>query len=135
MSWSLISLVAFALWTLVPLIGVGGWRVRCVLSGQASNSFTAGEKHGPDWYWRFNRAHLNCTENLPIFGALALTGAVMDVSDPVFQYAAAVVLPARILQSVVHVSSGGALAVHVRFTFFSVQLLCFSIMGFILLSL
>ena len=48
-----------------------------VLRGERpANGFPADQDHGgPGWYRRCNRAHLNCVENLPVFGAVVLVGA------------------------------------------------------------
>jgi uncharacterized MAPEG superfamily protein len=75
--------------------------------------------HGTDTYWRLNRAHLNCIENLPIFGVVVLTAhaAGVDVGS-----LAAGVLAARIAQSLAHLSSGRSRVILVRGTFFVVQL-------------
>jgi len=132
----LYALVAFALWTLLLVfLGVGVWRVkRVVLDGERPNSFPSGQPHGPDWYQRVNRAHMNCVENLPIFAALVLVGHVAGVRDATFDLLAQVYVGARVGQTLAHLASGRSLVVNVRFTFFLVQLGCALGMGWILLS-
>src|SRR5258706_11119105 len=126
MSPSLMSLVGFAAWAVLLVLTVGTMRVLEVLTGQKrSNEFPSGVPHGGDRYWRINRAHINAVENLPIFAALVLTGAVAHVASPRFDQLAVVVLGARVLQSLVHISSGRSIAVNVRFSFYVVQLCCF----------
>ncbi len=123
-------LVGFVLWTLVLLFGVAGARVSKVLAGRASpGDFPSGVPHGTDAYWRLNRAHLNCLENLPLFAAVVLTARVANVIGPTLDVLAVVYLAARIGQSLAHVSSGSAIAVNVRFTFFLIQIGC--LIGFI----
>ena len=75
------------------------------------------------------RAHLNAVENLPVFAAIILLGSLNGLDhDSLFQTTALVVLPARILQSVSHIASGRNRAVLARFTFYSIQLVCFAIL-------
>jgi uncharacterized MAPEG superfamily protein len=125
------ALLGFATWTLLlVLCGIGLPRVSAVLLKKArANSFRADVPHGTDRYQRTMRAHLNAVENLPVFAALVVLGSLNGLDqDSVFQTAAIVVLPARILQSTSHISSGRNRAVLARFTFFSIQLLCMAIM-------
>jgi uncharacterized MAPEG superfamily protein len=120
------ALLFFALWTLLLLlIGVAPYRVGNVLLRKAApNSFQAGVPHGPDWYQRLMRAHMNCVENLPVFGAIVLIGAVTGLSSPTFDRLAEIYVVARVCQSTAHISSGRNLAVNVRFTFFVLQVGC-----------
>lgn len=127
MTTPLLCLLLFALWTLTLIIaGVGGYRVVAVLRGERpANGFPADQDHGgPGWYRRCNRAHLNCVENLPVFGAVVLVGAAAGVSTPLLATLAQVYLGARILQSLIHILSTSTWAVNLRFAFFSAQLVC-----------
>jgi len=125
--WSLLGFVA---WTMLLVVcGIGTPRITAVLRKQArANSFNAAVPHGSERYQRTMRAHANCVENLPIFAALVLLGSVVGVPGWQFQAAAIIVLPARVLQTVVHVASGRNRAVLARFVFFTVQLVCFFVM-------
>lgn len=138
MSVPLTCLVAFAVWTLLLVIaGVGGYRVLSVLTGSASvTAFSADTDHGgPGWYRRATRAHLNCVENLPVFGAVVLAGAMAQVSGPAVDGLAVTYLAARIVQSTVHVISIAPVAVHIRFSFFSIQIVCLlAYAGFVLVQ-
>jgi uncharacterized MAPEG superfamily protein len=70
---------------------------------------------------RLARAHANCVEGLPIFGGLMLIAVVAGksaVTDPLAYY----FLVARVLQSLVHMSSVTAMAVTLRFACFAVQM-------------
>lgn len=131
----LYALVAFCAWTLTLLVaGIAPYRVGKVLLGQAKpNSFPASTPHGPDWYQRLLRAHLNCVENLPVFGGLVLVGAVSGLRDPTFDLLSQVYIVARVAQSIAHVSSGRNLVINIRFTFFSVQACCAAGMIWLLL--
>lgn len=115
-------LVAFALWALV-LVGVLGLvRSGLVLVGcRRPTDFPGGVQHGGDAYWRLNRAHLNTVENLPIFGAIVLSGVLVHVSTPMFLLLPKVIVCARVVQSLVHLSSGRSIAINLRFTAFVVQ--------------
>jgi uncharacterized MAPEG superfamily protein len=89
-------------------------------------SFSSDRLEGEDWYRRGTRAHANCVENLPVFGAIVLVITALRVEGPLVDYLCLAVLFARVCQSVVHVSHAQTDAfVAVRFSFFSVQIVCF----------
>ena len=130
MTTPLYALIGFVFWTFALFVGVAGMRVAKVLSGQAqANDFPAGQPHGSDFYWRWNRAHANCLENLPLFAAVVLTAAVANHTSPAFDQCARIYMGARIGQSLTHIASGSVMAVNVRFTFFLVQLVSLMIMA------
>jgi uncharacterized MAPEG superfamily protein len=109
--------------------GIGVPRITAVLKKQARpNSFNPALPHGSERYQRSMRAHLNCVENLPVFASLVLLGSALSVPGDLFQMVAFAVLPARILQSAVHVASGRNRAVLLRFVLFLIQLACFALM-------
>ena len=121
-------LLGFATWTLVLLIatvGVYRW-VRILFRKAPIASFRSDQLEGEDWYRRGTRAHANCVENLPVFGAIVLVISAIGVNGTMVDSLCTTVLIARILQSLVHVSHVQTDAfVAVRFSFFSVQLVCF----------
>jgi len=118
-------LLGFVLWTTLILLTIAAARVSQILGGSARpGDFPSGVPHGGDRYWRLNRAHLNCLENLPLFGAVVLTGAVIGADAPMLDTLAVVYLVARIAQSLIHVASGSDLAVQARFGCFGVQIVC-----------
>jgi hypothetical protein len=118
----LVCLVAFAAWALLLVTMLGAVRGLLVLTGRKrSTDFPAGVQHGGDAYWRLNRAHLNTVENLPIFGALVLAGVALHVSTPLFHKLPQVIVIARVVQSLVHLSSGKSIAINIRFAAFVVQ--------------
>jgi uncharacterized MAPEG superfamily protein len=125
------ALLGFVLWTLLLLVStIGVPRVTAILSKRAQpNAFNASLPHGSERYQRCMRAHANCVENLPVFAALVFLGTSSGVPGSLFQVAAFSVLPARVLQSVAHISSGRNRAILARFAFYSVQLVCFFVMG------
>ncbi|EQA52593.1 MAPEG family protein [Leptospira kmetyi serovar Malaysia str. Bejo-Iso9] len=130
MNPAIVALLGFLLWTLI----LGLWLVsirtfKVLIKEKQSNEFPAGIKHGSEFYWRLNRAHVNCIENLPIFGSLVLIAAFTGVLDETFALVSQIVLGARIFQTLSHLSSGSVLAVNARFTGFVTQYGCF---GFLL---
>ena len=121
-------LLGFATWTLLLLIAtVGVYRWIKILFWKAPiASFRTDQLEGEDWYRRGTRAHANCVENLPVFGAIVLVISALGVDGPAVDSLSTLVLIARVSQSLVHVSHVQTNAfVAVRFSFFSVQLLCF----------
>ena len=125
MTTPLYALMGFFFWTMALLLAIAAVRVSKVLAGAAApNSFPAGVPHGSDAYWRLNRAHANCLENLPLFAAVVLVGATAGIESSTFDMLARVYVAARIPQSLAHISSGSNLAVNVRFAFFATQLVC-----------
>lgn len=65
-------LVGFAAWTVLLLLAtVGVYRWSRILTGRvAIREFRADQIEGAEWYKRAMRAHANCVENLPAFGAI-----------------------------------------------------------------
>jgi len=123
--WMLLS---FATWTLMLLMTfVGVYRWANILFRRAPiASFRSDRLEGQDWYQRGTRAHANCVENLPVFGAIVLVISVIGVDGVAVDALCITVLIARIFQSLVHVSHEQTDAfVAVRFTFFSIQLVSF----------
>ncbi len=121
-------LLGFATWTLLLLIAtVGVYRWINILFWKAPiGSFRSDQVEGEDWYRRGTRAHANCVENLPVFGAIVLAISAIGINGPAVNVLSTIVLIARVSQSLVHVSHVQTDAfVAVRFSFFCVQLACF----------
>ena len=71
------------------------------------------------------RAHLNCLENLPIYGAIVLVIVLSGAKSPALDGLALTLIGARIVQTLIHVSSEQTnLLAYLRFSFFFVQLIC-----------
>lgn len=121
-------LLGFATWTLLLLmatVGVYRW-VRILFSKVPIASFRSDQLEGEDWYQRGTRAHANCVENLPVFGAIVFVISTLGISGSAVNYLCIAVLIARVCQSLVHVSHVQTDAfVAVRFSFFCVQLVSF----------
>ncbi|HEY7977398.1 MAG TPA: MAPEG family protein [Rhizomicrobium sp.] len=122
---SMIALVFYALWAIALVLMIAFDRLLLIFRGQVKNNeFLSGVPHGNDSYWRINRAQLNTVENLPIFAAIVLVAWVAGVENHIFNLLAMIVLVARIVQSIVHVLSGGAIATWFRTAAFAVQIVC-----------
>jgi uncharacterized MAPEG superfamily protein len=122
MTDSLYALTAFAAWTLLLSGAVFSARLPLMLIADFRiNSFPSGSPHGPDRYWRLNRAHANAVENLPVFAAIVLIGKIIGESRDVFEHLALIVPAARIAQSALHVSSNHEVVVTFRFICFFAQ--------------
>jgi uncharacterized MAPEG superfamily protein len=131
----LAALVLFAAWALALVMSIGAWRLVLIVSGtQRAGDFTGGTKHGGDAYWRLNRAHMNAAENLPIFGALILSGAYLQVQDLAFLVLPSLILYARLAQSLIHIASGSPAAVTLRFTAYAVQVVSMFVMAYYVLA-
>lgn len=121
-------LLGFATWTvLLLLFTIGVYRWSRILTGRVPiRDFRADQVEGEDWYRRSMRAHANCIENLPVFGAIVLALYVSGLRGSTVDYLSIGVLVARVVQSLVHVCFVQTnTAVAVRFSFFSIQLLSF----------
>jgi uncharacterized MAPEG superfamily protein len=121
-------LLGFATWTVLLLLGsVGIYRWSRILTGRVPiGEFRADQVEGKDWYKRSMRAHANCVENLPVFGAIVFALYAGDVANATVDVLTVAILAARIMQSLVHVCLVQTnRVVSVRFGFFLVQIVCF----------
>jgi len=127
-------LLGFAFWTLITLLGsVGVYRWSRILTGRSKlNEFPADVPHGSDWYRRAMRAHANCVENLPVYGAIVVAIIVSGVRSETLDILAIVLLVARVFQTITHiVFEQTNNVVGIRFAFFLTQLVCMFWMGII----
>ena len=125
-------LLAFAGWTLLLLMSsVGVYRWSRILTGRASvHEWRADAVQGCEWYQRAMRAHMNCVENLPIYGAVAFAAFATDASAPALDALALAFLGARIGQSLVHIGLPQTERVAIlRFALFFAQVMCMASMG------
>jgi len=125
-------LMAFALWTIGVLaftIGVHRWNL-ILRGGRGIHSFPADASDGPDWYRRATRAHANCVENLPVFGAIVVLASLTSTASTLLDVLACVVVAARIGQTITHVGfRESQRSVSVRFGFFVAQLCSMVVMA------
>lgn len=128
-------LVLFVIWTLLCLTGIGISRCTWVLMGKfRATDFPAGLAHGPDWYWRLNRIHLNAVENLPIFASLVMAANLFQKNSALFDSLSMLVVLGRVFQGIFHLISGSTFWVNLRFVAFLTQVVCFIIMTIVILS-
>ena len=134
MSPSAVALLGFAAWTLLLILTIVSIRSYLVLTGQRkSAAFDPGGADVSAFSQRLCRAHANCYENLPIFGAIiavALITGRNEVTDGLAMF----VLYARLGQSIVHLISTSPWMIRIRFAFYLVQLLVMALMAWRLLT-
>lgn len=122
MNPTLTALTGFVAWSLFLLLLMEVIRSKLVITKVVpANGFNPENSNLSPFMQRLARAHANCLEGLPIFGGLMLIAVVAGrsaITDPL----AYAFLCARILQSVIHLSSLSALAVTLRFSAFAVQM-------------
>ena len=122
MNTTLTALAGFIAWSLFLLVLMEAIRSKLVLTkAVAANGFTPDNSNLSPFMQRLARAHANCVEGLPIFGGLMLVAVLAgrsSITDPL----AYTLLGARVLQSVIHLSSLSAPAVTLRFSAFAVQM-------------
>lgn len=132
MTLALWMVLAFAGWTiLVLLVGVGVRRWSLIFAGKANlTSFPADTPHGSTAYRRAMRAHANCVENLPVFGAIVLVAEVAGRTSSDIDVLAVIFMAARVLQTLVHMLLPETnRSVATRFAFFLVQIVAMIAMG------
>jgi uncharacterized MAPEG superfamily protein len=125
-------LLGFAGWTLIVLSAtVGVYRWSRILTGRAHiHEFRAGVPHEMDWYRRAMRAHANCVENLPVYGAIVLALVVSKMNSSTLDALALIIMASRIVQTMTHISfEETSTTVSIRFTFYTIQLICMFWMG------
>ena len=123
MPTSISVLIGFVGWTIVLVLGYVNYRLFKIGGGQPADSWTRGNpSNDPDVIKRMQNAHLNCVENLPLYGGVVLAGLATNqlaIIDPLAGW----YLAARIAQSVVHVIQVSHWAVMIRGTLWTVQML------------
>jgi uncharacterized MAPEG superfamily protein len=125
-------LLGFAAWTIFTLLaGVGVYRWSRIFTGRTEmKDFRADGSEGTDFYARATRAHANCVENLPVYAAIVLASHAAGLDDTTLDVLACTILGARVLQTLVHLSTVQTnTIVGVRFALFFVQLAAMLWMG------
>lgn len=122
MNSTLAALTGFVVWSLSLLVLMEIIRAKLVVAGTfPATAFNPQNSNLSPFMQRLARAHANCIEGLPIFGGLMVIALISDnsaITDPV----AYVFLAARVLQSIIHLSSQSSLAVTLRFAALTVQM-------------
>lgn len=122
MSMTLFSLTGFVAWSLLLLVLMETLRSKMVITREVpANGFLPDNSNLSPFMQRLARAHANCLEGLPVFGGLMLIAVVAGKSE-LTDKLALVFLAARIIQSLIHLSSISPLAVTLRFCAFTIQM-------------
>jgi len=120
-----VPLALLALWPILLVLAIGGIRLVMVMKdGADPSTFKSGVEHGPDRYWRLNRAHLNMQENMGIIAVVVLTAVLTGYDAGSLSTLVWVVLGARIVQTAAHIISGEGMMVNLRFGAYLVQIAC-----------
>lgn len=123
---AILGLVAWALFIAFTLVGERSFRV--LFYGHKANGFHPHGEGLSGFRQRLVRVHANNYENLALLIALPLF-ALATGKSTVTDGMALWLLAARVAQGVTHISSTTVLAVYVRVTFYSVQLLIVAAWG------
>jgi uncharacterized MAPEG superfamily protein len=116
------AVLLYAAWTLLLPIFYAGIRVPAIAGGKKSADHWERGKPSDDpvVLQRAKHAHLNSTENFPVFAAVVVIAGLMGkigVADAVAGY----VLYARVLQSVMHMLGTSLPLIALRGSFYFVQ--------------
>jgi uncharacterized MAPEG superfamily protein len=125
-------LLAFAGWTVFSLfVTVGYYRWSRILTGRTDiKDFRADQVEGTDFYKRSMRAHANCVENLPVYASIVVVATAAGVASPVLDTLALVVIAARVVHTLIHLSFVQTnLVSSFRFAFYFVQIASMIWMG------
>jgi len=136
MPLSLLSLLAFAAWTLLLVTTSVAYRSVLVLLGRKrADAWPRGAApvDDPPLMRRMRDAHLNCAENLPVFAAIVCVAAAMDALATIDTACGLVVL-ARVGQSITHLVGASHWHVIVRVHFFLAQIGLFFYMVWTLMA-
>src|SRR4030095_14318284 len=120
-------LLAFAGWTLLTLLGSRGvYGLGKIFSGRARPSqFSFPDLEQSDWHRRALRAHMNCVENLPVYGAIVIAIVATGLRAPILDRLAMTFLFARMAHTIVHLALPQRNRVTLaRFVLFAIQLVC-----------
>lgn len=116
MAASIAVLLAFTALTFILVAVYVNYRVALVFTGKtAANSWTRGAASwtNPAWATRFEHAHLNCLENLPVYAAVVLAASQLGQLALIDQLAWTY-FGFRLAQSLVHIISTNATFVFIR---------------------
>ena len=140
-------LLGFAAWTLLTLmVSIGIYRWSRILTGRASMvEWRTDLPQGSDayqraiqaqssgWYQRATRAHMNCVENLPVYGAIVVALMAIGLQSAIIDRLAVIMLAARVVQTLIHILLPPTnTATSLRFAFYFIQALCMIAMGAIM---
>lgn len=116
MSAAIAVLLAFTALTFGLVFIYVNYRVALVFTSKTpANSWTRGKAswENPAWVTRFEHAHANCLENLPIYAAIVLAASLLN-QLPMLEGLAWIYFGLRAGQVLVHLISTSALFVFIR---------------------
>lgn len=121
----LVPLALLGLWPIILVTIIATMRVMMVANGNADpTQFKSGVEHGPDRYWRLNRAHLNMQENLGTFALIFLAAILAGYDAGNLATLTWIILGTRVIQSAAQIASGEGMMVNLRFAAYLAQLVC-----------
>ena len=132
MNVPVLALLGFAAWTLLTLFGsIGAYRWSRILTGRVSiANWRADVPQGSEWYQRAIRAHMNCVENLPVFGTLVVALMATGLQNPLIDALSMTLLIARVGQTLVHIVAPSTnVWAALRFALFFAQVVCMVVIG------
>jgi uncharacterized MAPEG superfamily protein len=127
MTTPVLVLLGFAAWTVLTLFAsIGAYRWSRILTGRASVAeWRADLPQGSDWYQRAMRAHMNCVENLPVYGAIVVALLATGLHSALVDRLSVTMLAARVGQTLVHIAlPPTTAAASLRFVAFLIQVAC-----------
>ncbi len=120
-SASAYAILGLAAWYIFSLLMLASLRLyHTLVIGKAANSFRPDGTDLPGFGERLSRVHANCFENIPLYMAVLLY-AIATGQTGVTDNGAAILLHARMAQSVLHAASTSVPAVYLRFVLFALQ--------------
>jgi len=115
MNTTSIAILGLVTWALLLLTGIAILRTSLTMMRvKAANSFSPSGEDVSPFSARLCRAHANCFEFLP-FALVVLLYAVATQQTSATDGLALFLMAARILQSIIHITSTSRLAVSLRF--------------------
>ncbi|GAM99576.1 hypothetical protein U91I_03230 [alpha proteobacterium U9-1i] len=124
---ALAPLIFYALWAIVVVLFLGVSRAG-VMSRDKRSVETFKPYGDTEQLDAISRAHMNTIENLPVFAIVYMAALWTDAPSPTILIGWSC-LSARVLQSIIHISSRGANATRARALMQFVQLISFIWLG------
>lgn len=118
---SAVVLAALVAWTLLLVVVMEGLRIRYLAAGVVTaTALRPDNSNLPPFMQRLARAHANCVESFPVIGGTLIVALLANgtaLTDPLAPW----LLGARVVQSSLHVASGGTVTTNLRFAAFAAQ--------------
>lgn len=122
MTATAMALALYITWTILLIFVMVGYRAKLVMSDSHSVKFNADGSDAGKLGHRITRAHANCVESSVFVVGTLLLAIAQDqqtVTDPLAYWLIAL----RLVQSLVHISSGAVWAIGIRGLAFTGQLI------------